>query len=561
MKYHRLLALLLCVALFFGLLASCSKDADDTPPTTTEPTPESSKAPVSEGDDEGDDEPTSVYPIPGQPELSFYLPLHEPLLAALALDYNEYPVRQEMERRTGVHIKWRLPNLSTNTEQFNLMAASQDYTDIISNPVYGPGLDQAVMDGIFLRLNEIMDEHAPNYLAMINEREDAIRGSLTDDGNRVGFAMIFEWMGKRNPPANGIAWRRDVAKDYGWETAPTSVAELNEYLDVLLSNGHSGFFAPPTYGFEGSESSGVLPGFFDAATRFLNVDGKVQYGPLMPGFKDYVIQMKEWYDKGILFEDFMVQQDLSRQSANWADDTFLVGIAYNPNIGTVYYDTGVSTDPDFYIQAIAPLKTKNGEAPKHGSRVAAINASPVVISTTCEQPEIAVRYLDYFFSEEGALLANYGVEGITFEWGEGESGFWRWGGNPQYTDYIMNNPDHVSPVIAIMAYCWTVGPVYRPWLPETPDLEINQKIWAEGVENYVWNMPELMTIGAEDSARYSALLTDAETFCQETVVKLITGAIPIEEYETKFIDKLIKEMKVDEMVAIQQAALDRYFAR
>ena len=69
----------------------------------------------------------------------------------------------------------------------------------------------------------------------------------------------------------------------------------------------------------------------------------------------------------------------------------------------------------------------------------------------------------------------------------------------------MNNPDHVSPVIAIMAYCWTVGPVYRPWLPETPDLEINQKIWAEGVENYVWNMPELMTIGAEDSARYSAL--------------------------------------------------------
>ena len=80
MKYHRLLALLLCVALFFGLLASCSKDADDTPPTTTEPTPESSKAPVSEGDDEGDDEPTSVYPIPGQPELSFYLPLHEPRL-------------------------------------------------------------------------------------------------------------------------------------------------------------------------------------------------------------------------------------------------------------------------------------------------------------------------------------------------------------------------------------------------------------------------------------------------------------------------------------------------
>ena len=77
----------------------------------------------------------------------------------------------------------------------------------------------------------------------------------------------------------------------------------------------------------------------------------------------------------------MVQQDLSRQSANWADDTFLVGIAYNPNIGTVYYDTGVSTDPRLY-SGDRSAKTKNGEAPKHGSRIAAINASPVVISTT-----------------------------------------------------------------------------------------------------------------------------------------------------------------------------------
>ena len=68
--------------------------------------PRISKAPVSEGD-EGDDEPTSVYPIPGQPESPFYLPLHEPLLAALALDYNEYPVRQEMETYR-VHIKWTL---------------------------------------------------------------------------------------------------------------------------------------------------------------------------------------------------------------------------------------------------------------------------------------------------------------------------------------------------------------------------------------------------------------------------------------------------------------------
>lgn len=558
MKRLRLLALILCAVLSLSLFASCSNEVSESP-APSQSVPETPKPPADDKADTAGDT-TSFYPIPGQHTLTFFLPMFEPVLAALTMDYNEYPVRKEMEKRTGVHIEWVLPNASFATEQFNLMINSNDYTDIISNPAYAQGLDQAVKDGIFLRLNELMDEYAPNYLAMINEREESIIGSLTDDGNRVGFAMIFEWMGKNNPPATGLAWRQDVARDLGWDTPPGSVSELNEYLDVLLEAGHTGFLAPPTFGFDTRTSSGVIPCFFDAATRFLNIDGTVVYGPLTPGFKDYVIQMKEWYDRGILYRNFMVQEDLARQGANWADDTFLIGIAYNPNIGSVYRDTGVTSDPDFYIAAIAPLKTKNGEAPKHGPAVAAINASPTVISTQCKNPEVAVRWLDYFFSEEGALLANYGVEGITFEWKEGESGFWRWGGNPQYTDYIMKNPDHVSPVIAIMAYCWTVGPVYRPWLPETPDLEVAQQIWAQGSENYVWNMPELMTIGAEDSARYSTLLADIETFCQETVVKLITGVIPIEKYETEFTDKL-KQMGVDEVVAIQQAALDRYLGR
>ena len=35
------------------------------------------------------------------------------------------------------------------------------------------------------------------------------------------------------------------------------------------------------------------------------------------------------------------------------------------------------------------------------------------ISADCENWEVAMRWLDYLYTEEGALLANYGVEGDT----------------------------------------------------------------------------------------------------------------------------------------------------
>lgn len=33
------------------------------------------------------------------------------------------------------------------------------------------------------------------------------------------------------------------------------------------------------------------------------------------------------------------------------------------------------------------------------------------ITTACHDPELALQYMDYFFTDEGSTLCNYGVEG------------------------------------------------------------------------------------------------------------------------------------------------------
>ena len=43
-----------------------------------------------------------------------------------------------------------------------------------------------------------------------------------------------------------------------------------------------------------------------------------------------------------------------------------------------------------------------------------------------------LQFFDYFYTDEGYLLANYGIEGESYDLIDGV---------PTWSDYIMNNPD------------------------------------------------------------------------------------------------------------------------
>ena len=69
------------------------------------------------------------------------------------------------------------------------------------------------------------------------------------------------------------------------------------------------------------------------------------------------------------------------------------------------------------------------------------------ISANCENPELALEFLNYFFTEDGSLIVNYGVEGYTWErTADGEAA---------WTEVVTNNPDGMSAQTAVNAYTGT----------------------------------------------------------------------------------------------------------
>ena len=77
-------------------------------------------------------------------------------------------------------------------------------------------------------------------------------------------------------------------------------------------------------------------------------------------------------------------------------------------------------------------------------------------------------------------------------------------------------------------------------------------------ENYVDStaLPTNLSISSEESARYSAIMSDVETYLNEIVVKFIIGSEPLANFDN-FRDT-VASLNLDDAIQIRQDAVDRY---
>jgi putative aldouronate transport system substrate-binding protein len=71
----------------------------------------------------------------------------------------------KITEHTGIKIIFDNPTPEMAGEKFNLMVTSGNYTDLATSDYVGGG-DKAIADGVFMRLNELMDKYAPEHGAV-----------------------------------------------------------------------------------------------------------------------------------------------------------------------------------------------------------------------------------------------------------------------------------------------------------------------------------------------------------------------------------------------------------
>ncbi len=496
-------------------------------------------------------EPISEYPITdGEPiTLTWWIPLN-PSVAKHISNYDENIAIQEIEKRTGVDIKFIHPVAGQELEQFNIMMASGEYPDIIAMAgAYKGGIFQGVTDGVYRDLTDLIPIYAPDYYKVIKDHPDFER-EITDLNGKIASFHAYKVPG--DPAFRRMMIREDVLEKTGLDI-PITIADYEELFEALLDLGITPYLLPKN-GCE-EEFAALFDVFITEGGTKLSRDteDKVHFASYDPGFKDYLMLMNSWYEKGYISKDFA---SVTGPQSKVLFDTMKIGVMCDAIVAN--FNRGMTQG--FVVESLPKPRNYEGQ-PLHYERNDASpkmgqNETIAAISTSCKNPEAALRLLNFFYTEEGAELLNWGVEGVNWNWVDGQR---------VYNDKMLNNPTmgteeasyyyklHFAPKIN-----YPDTQVHANLLKSPESLAIRMK-WGdeENVDSY--NILPNLQFTEEEQSRIAKLQSELNTYVDEMTLKFIIGAESFDNWD-KFI-KTQEQLGVQELISIYQTALNRYLAK
>ena len=463
-------------------------------------------------------------------------------------DPSEFPFYQNLSNVSGIDLNFTSISMASASEQFNLAVASQSFPDIICNPGYYSGsVDDAIENDVFFDATDLLPEYAPNYLSVINRDDETRRDAYSQDG-RVG---VFWEIAKEPYPANsGLVIRQDWLDTVGMDVPKT----YDELHDVLVAFKETFNAEAPIY----NDSNSIfleLSAGYGFKEDFIDMDGTAVYNASAEHFKDYLTMMNQWYQEGLIYKDYYVYSENNVESDEVKTrliNTSQVGAWYNWCEDLEHYEV---SDPDYALTAMTNPTINAGDEIHLCSgvdpMVSASGGWAISTNASDETVPYAMQLIDYLYTEEGSILANWGIEGETF--------YYQDDGTPRYTDVILNNPEFATNM-AIGLYCVFRGPILSDLSRFNQNVVGKLKEYCDvwGVQDNSWDMPSV-AMDAEDSERYNSLKSDIDTAVSENLPKFIIGDRPIDEVDD-FIAQL-DAMGLAEMVELEQAALDAYYQK
>ncbi len=586
---QRLISLLLVLAMLCALFIGCSRteapaeeqtaaaqkpsteSTSDESPTESESSTESEAAaepePLPEQaedvSEESAPEPEQTaesergvvaLPLAEGETLKYWLPWLQ-MLDSYYSEYNEHPAIAKAEERTGVHIEFISTSQQAATMEFSLMLAAGDYPDIISNiSYYTNGLDHAVQEEIFVDLAPHLADWAPDYNYYLQSNEIWKKYAITDEGNIVGFYGFDKLnLGDSSGPMIRQDWLDSLGLDTpetidDWYETLTAFKQAYDISDPYMMSATCTSLASAfnTTAFDLSGTNGAC---------FYLKDGKVTCAFVEPEYRDYIEAMHKWHSEGLFAKEFYARTGSTAQDE-------MTSAILNGQCGI--FETVMKNVEDYEKQsAIDGFALSAITWPKHSDGSGLNNqkidpgmGSTSAISTNCANLELAMNWANYWFTDEGQLLANYGVEGLSYTLDAD--------GKPVYTDVIDSNPDGLIFQIARLMYCFNQIPSLGDPTIVRDHVYSQRVIDASGIWNSSYADSSMVLSGSvalsvEEAEIYSGIYPDIATYATETILRFILGETPMEEWDS-FVEQVQAE-GIDECTAQYQSAYDRYAGR
>lgn len=558
-KRFKLLSLIISLLLVFSIIIGCSsKDVSQNNDTsiTNQDDSQQEDDTTKQDDEDGDSGEIAKTGLPIVKEK-----LIQKMVVSKNPDFNPNPDMwffKEMEKRTNINFDIEAVSTEQWEERKNLMFAANELPDVIVGGLSSNDVITYSQAGQLRPITDLLDEYAPNYKSIISKYPESAK-LYAPDGNIYGFATIegenFDLPGARC--FINTKWLENL----GLEMPET----YDDFYNVLVAfrdqdpDGNGIDDTIPLSGYVGGYTVDPfvaiplgIPTGWGAKSNWMIKDDKVVFVPTDPIHKEYLARMKKLYDEKLLDQEYFTQNDAQMRAKG---EKLLIG-AYQY---AAHFLLTSSTDPEVYGQyeIINPLTSEyQPEKVWYGDWI----SNPTIFITTAnENPEATARYFDYLYTEEGAVLLYGPEEG---QW-EGEGGI-RW--NEDRTEFEVIVPEgyvgiwdwlnkEVSPIgVSIMGAFKTTDFVAKE--KKAPEDAHFKQSMLERVYPYLKPGFPSLYFTIEEQEQASLILNDINTYVQQMEAKFILGEEPLDKHD-EFINRL-KEMGLDKLVDIYQAAYDRY---
>ncbi len=546
-RMKSLTAVILSIVLL-GTMTGCSS-GKQTPVegTNNSPTP---TAAVTGEPAQGNEE--QGYPIKTDKKLKVWSYIMAPQKSYTS--YTDSPFHTGLAKNTGIDVEWIFPTAGTDAAQaFNLMLSGGELPDVIIYNLVNDA-DQYMDEGVIRDLTELLPEKAPNYWKYLQENPYYDKSVKADSGRYYGFGCFreSEW----NAAYTGPVIRKDWLEECGLQE-PVTIADWDNVIRTFDSKYGAKFaFAisrmnpglAGTYGASGSFAKWTDELFY------IDNNQKVQYSMATNEWKEYMTQLNSWYQDGLIDTDSLTIDDAGMRTKA-LNNKVGISITSMGQLTNWLADVESSGSSAKWEGIASPVKNP-GDVVMEVQMEDTARASVGAITTSCpdDKVDIALKWLDYLFSEEGFLYTNFGTEGETYTMVNGV---------PTYTDLILKAPDGTNEALDkyTCAQWQNIGIQATELVRQknNPTAVKSVDIWLQNQESKKHLFPAGVTRTTEESNEATAIINSLQTYTQEMSLKFLTGDESLDNFD-QYLDTL-NSMGLPRLLEIQQAAYERFLKR
>ncbi len=476
--------------------------------------------------------------------------------------YPESPFPKENERLTGVHVEYDIVPGETRSENFSVLLAADNLDDIMSGASFfytnGSFKNAVLEEEYFINIYDYR-EYCPNYIwqALKDPKDEATYSSVFAEDNLI---TTFYFLWDQGLVQMDFFFRGDWLEKLGMKNDDLrTFDDIHDALAACQSQFDKCTY-PMTY-YSTLEMSGTYSwtayDTFFCASRFGLVyvqDGVVKHANMNDNDKALMTMANQWFNDGLIdpnWASFANDEDFNDKIDGQLAYVMMSANGASEHPGCIDPDASVG-----WVPVRRPLLYE-GQTLHLGGDTTRTHYGSAAVSTTCENIPLAVTWLDWRYSEEGAMFCTWGVQGLTWDYNEK--------GEREYT------PFYYAPELTSMSMLATVylsneltdpGMHYhlqRYSFPGGEQAVYAHTYWADYDYDAAYKWPSGITFTDEQRERINQYANEVSTYLSENYVAFIDNSKSFAEWDS-YVDGL-RAIGMDEALAVYQEAYDEYMAK